>query len=55
MTLPSKLLQASLTSSIILSSQTATNDEPVPERPDAIAPDCKASIAIAESKPKVDA
>ena len=49
MTLPSYLLQDSLTSSIESGPTTATNEEPVPDNPDAIAPASKASTAIAES------
>ena len=33
----------------------AKKAEPVPDRPDANAPACRASIAIAELKPNVDA
>ena len=52
-TLPSYLDQVSLISSIASSSHIATNDDPVPDKPEAIAPTSKASIAILESKLKV--
>ena len=37
-TLPSNLDHASFTSSTLFSLQTATNDDPVPDSPEAIAP-----------------
>ena len=52
-TSPSYLLHDSLTSSIDSSSTIATNEEPVPESPEANAPASSASIAIEELKPKV--
>ncbi len=53
-TRPLYSLQASLISSILSLLHTAIKEEPVPDKPEANAPDSKASIAIFESKFKVE-